>query len=117
MKHQIRKAESITVYRATCVIEIDDEHFRELNDPYTGNSPEEFAEYLANKDLEELSYEVEDVDIATGDKLRDLSESSWEEYANSCEKGSEVYIQIGEQDEEYRKTGGFRVDEQVESRY
>jgi len=117
MKYQIRKVESITIHRATCVIEVDDQYFRELCDPYTGNSAEEFAKYLAGIDLEELSYEVEDTDMETGDKLRDLAASSWEQYASSAEDGSDIFLQIGEKDESYYKSGGFRIDEHIESRY
>lgn len=116
MKYQIRKVESITIHRATCVVELDDEHFRELSEPYTGNTAEEFANYLADKNFEDLSYEVEDIDIDTGDKLREVVESSWEEYASSLDKGSDVRLQLGEKDAAYHRTGGFRVDEHVESR-
>jgi hypothetical protein len=117
MKYQIRKVESIKIQRATCVVELDDEHFRELGEPYTGNTAEEFAQYLADKDLQELSYEVEDVDIETGDKLRDVANSDMEEYASSAAEGSDIWLQLGEKDEAYYKSGGFRVDEHVESRY
>lgn len=115
MKYQIRKVEAITIYRATCVVELDDKKFRKLeDDPYTGDTAEEFVQYLADKDFESLASEV---DEKTASKLMQIKESEWTEYSNSCEHGSDVHLQIGESDESYRKTGGVRVDEQVESRY
>ena len=115
MKHQIRKVESITILRATCVVELDDKKFRKLEDnPYTGETPEEFMVYLASMDFE---CPPDDLDEKTKSKLMDIKESVWTEYANSCENGSDVWLQIGESDEEYRKTGGFRVDDQIESNY
>jgi hypothetical protein len=115
MKHQIRKVESITIYRSTCVVELDDNKFRKLEDtPYTGNSQEEFMTYLASLDFE---FPPEDLDDKTASKLMEIKESEWTEYSNSCEHGSDVWLQIGEADESYRKTGGFRVDDQIESNY
>lgn len=115
MKYQIRKTESITLYRATKVVELDDKKFRKLEDnPYTGKTPEEFVTYLTLLDFQDPPY---DLDEDTAQLLRDIAESEYVEYANSCEKGSDVWLQIGKKDEQYRKTGGFRVDMQVESNY
>lgn len=117
MKYQIRKVESITILRATCVVELDDKKFRKLtDDPYTGETAEDFANYLAYKNLEDLSIEMEDICVKTAKKLMEIKESAWEEYASSLDKGSDIHLQVGEKDESYRKTGGFRVDEHVESR-
>lgn len=115
MKYQIRKTESITSYRATKVIELDDKKFRKLEDnPYTGTTSEEFMVYLASMDFQDPPY---DLDEKTAQLLRDIAESEFVEYGNSCEKSSDVWLQIGEKDEGYRKTGGFRVDDQIESNY
>ena len=116
MKHQIRKVESITILRATCVVELDDKKFKKLADPYTGTTAEDFANYLADKDFEELSYEMEDIDMETASKLMEIKDSVWEEYASSLDKGSDVHLQVGEKDDAHYKTGGFRVDEHVECR-
>jgi len=115
MKHQIRKVEQITIYRATCVVELDDKKFRKLEDnPYTGNTPEEFMAYLANMDFCDPPY---DLDEKTAAKLTEITDSEWTEYSSSLDKGSNVWLQIGEKDEEYRKTGGFRVDDEIETYY
>ena len=117
MKHQIRKVEEITIWRATCVVELDDKKFKKLSeDPYTGNTAEEFANYLADKNFEDLSIIMEDICMETAQNLMHIVESPWEEYASSLDKYSNVHLQIGEKDEAYRKSGGFRVDEDVESR-
>jgi hypothetical protein len=113
MKHQIRKTEAITIYRATKVIVLDDKKFRKLDEnPYTGDSPEEFMQYLAAMNFAEPPYDLDD---DTQELMQELAESEYVEYGSSAEKGSEIYLQIGEQDESYRKTGGFRVIDQTES--
>ena len=117
MKYQIRKVESITILRATCVVELDEKKFKKLSDPYTGTTAEDFANYLADKDFEELSIEMEDVCVKTAQKLMDIKESAWEEYSSSLDNGSDTHLQVGEKDESYRKTGGFRIDEHVECRF
>jgi hypothetical protein len=117
MKHQIRKVEEITIWRATNVVELDDKKFKKLSeDPYTGTTAEDFANYLADKNFEELSLIMEDICPKTAQALMDIVESPWEEYASSLDKYSNIHIQIGEKDEAYRKSGGFRVDEDVQSR-
>lgn len=115
MKYQIRKVESITIYRSTCTVELDEKKFKKLKEnPYKGNSQEEFMVYLATMDFENPPYDLDD---KTASKLYEIKNSEWTEYANSCEKGSDVWLQIGEADESYYKTGGFRVDDQIESSY
>lgn len=115
MKYQIRKAETITVYRATKAITLDDKRFRKLEDnPYTGNSEEEFLEYIAGLDFNDLPY---DLCSEQADLLAELSESEMEEYGSSLDKCSDIWIQIGEEDPEYRKTGGFDVRGETQYNY
>lgn len=115
MKYEIRKVENVTSYRATNVIKLDDEKFRKLEEnPYNGKTEEEFMTYLTTLNFQEPP---DDLDDETSELLRDIAESNFEEYGNSCENGSDVYIQIGEIDEEYYKTGGFKVNNQIESNY
>ena len=117
MEYQIRKVEEITIYRCTNVVELDDKKFKKLSeDPYTGTTAEDFANYLADKNFEELSIVMEDICPKTAEKLMEIVEGGWEEYASSLDKYSNIHLQVGEKDESYRKTGGFRVDEHVESR-
>ena len=54
MKYKIRKRENITMYEASEVVELDDKHFRKLEEnPYTGDSEEEFLKYISNLNLYE----------------------------------------------------------------
>jgi len=113
MKYQIRKSESITILRCTESVELDDKKFRKLSDnPYTGETQEDFMNYIAGLDLEDLPYDLDD---KTAQKLYSLQQSEWTEYASSLDKGSNVWLQIGAKDESYWKTGGFRVDDQTET--
>lgn len=115
MKYQIRKVESVTSIRSSLVIELDPKKFKKLEiNPYTGDSEEEFMTYMSEFDFEDPPYDLDD---NTSKLLMDLSNSTWEEYANSCEKGSNVWLQIGEKDSAYYKTGGFKVNDEIESRY
>jgi hypothetical protein len=106
MKYQIRLTEEMTVYLASEPIEIDPEQFRDISEPYTGNSREEFVEYLSKL----LPYNYpDDLDPDIVKVLEDLVESDTVEYSNSAEKCPKRFIQIGESDEDYKKTGGFKV--------
>jgi len=115
MKYQIRKVEAITIYRSTVVVELDEKKFSKLEDnPFTGAGAEEFAEYLANLDFTDPPFDLDDDSV---EKLQKISESEWTEYASSADKGSSVWLQIGKEDSQHRRTGGFRVDQEVESNY
>lgn len=115
MKYQIRKAEAITVYRASKVITLNDNDFRNLDEnPYTGETEEDFMNYLADFDFQNPP---DDLDFDTAQLLIDLVDASYEEYANSAEKGSDVYLQIGEANPEYWKTGGFKVNNETQTNY
>ena len=115
MKHQIRKVESITILRSTIVVELDDKKFRKLEEkPYTGETQEDFMNYIADLDLHDLPY---DIDPKTGDELEKLRDSEWTEYASSLDKSSNVWVQIGKVDPEFRKTGGFNVIDETQTNY
>jgi hypothetical protein len=113
MKYQIRKVEEITIWQATEVAELDPKKFKKLEEnPYTGNSEEEFLTYIQGF-INNCRYDgfPLDLDDATANELDKMIENvNWTEYANSCEKGETSWFQIGEKNEEYRKTGGFKVN-------
>ena len=110
MTYKIRKRENVTLYLASEVIELEDKPFRELEEnPYTGDSQEEFLSYINNLNLEfdnapdELDYEVQD-------KLNKLGQNiKWTEFGSSAQKGSDTWYELGEEDESYRRTGGFDI--------
>ena len=108
---QIRKVEQITSYLATAPVEIDPEKFRNISEPYTGDSEQEFVDYLAGI----FPYSIpEDLDDETKEILSKLHEADMEEYSSSLDKGEKIGLQVGEEDFNYRKTGGFRVDAEAD---
>jgi hypothetical protein len=110
MKYQIRKVEEITIWQATEVVELDPKKFKKLEEnPYNGNSEEDFLKYIAEF-VNKCRYDgvPYDLDSKTADELDKMIENvKWTEYANSCEKGENSWYEIGEKDESYRRSGGF----------
>ena len=113
MKYQVRKVEEITIWQATEVAELDPEAFKNLEEnPYTGNSEEEFLKYIQGF-INNCRWDgfPSDLDGDVEEELDKMIENvNWTEYANSCEKGETSWFQIGEKDEEYRRTGGFKIN-------
>lgn len=113
MKYQIRKVEEITSWQATEVAELDPEAFKNLEEnPYTGNSEEEFLNYI-QEFINTCRWDgfPNDLDPDATDELDKMVENvQWTQYANSCEKGETSWYQSGEKNEEYRKTGGFKIN-------
>ena len=118
MKYQILKVEEITIWQATEVAELDPESFKNLEDnPYTGSTEEEFLNYI-RKFINNCRWDgvPSDIDTDVADELDKMIENvKWTEYANSCEKGETSWFQSGEKNEEYRRTGGFKVNFDVEN--
>ena len=53
MTYKIRKRENLTVYLASQIIELDPNNFRNLEEnPYTGDSQEEFLNYISNFNID-----------------------------------------------------------------
>jgi antirestriction protein ArdC len=95
MKYQVRRCEKYTAYLAAPVAHLDPEDFRNHeNYPYEGNSEEDFLNYIKVFDLDDID---------------GLSDETIEEYANSAHKFCDQWFEIGEENEEYRKTGGFNA--------
>ena len=105
---QIRKCERVTVYNTTEVANLNTENFKNLSIPFEGETDEEFLSYL-----EENRYELEDIyeefDEETLSELNKLWEPEWTEYSNSAWNGEDSWLEGGEVNEEYTKTGGFEV--------
>ena len=113
MKYQIRKVEQITLWQATEVAELDPEDFKNLEEnAYTGDSEEEFLNYLKgfvdSCRWNGFPYDLDGRTTAELNKM--IDNTNWTEYANSCEKGETSWLQIGEKNEEYHKTGGFKIN-------
>lgn len=108
MKIQIRKVESITILRATKAIEVDIKKFKnkKLNNPFTGETKEQFAEYLSDIWPYGLP---EDLDDKTIEALESLNEMDMEEFYCSVDKCENSWLEVGEVDPSFRKSGGFKV--------
>ena len=103
---QIRKCERVTSYSTTEVANLNPEDFKNISFPFEGESDEEFLSYL-----DENRYELEEIweefSEETLSELNKLWEPEWTEYSNSAWKGEESWLEGGEVNEEYTKTGGF----------
>jgi hypothetical protein len=105
---QIRKCERVTVYNATEVANLNPEDFKNVSVPFEGESDEEFLSYLEDNryDLEDI---YEEFSQETLDELNKLWEPEWTEYSNSAWNGEDSWLEVGNVNEEYTKTGGFEV--------
>lgn len=105
---QIRKCERVTVYNATEVASLNPEDFKSISFPFEGESDEDFLLYL-----EENRYELEEIWEEFGEEtlseLNKLWEPEWTQYSNSAWDGEDSWLEGGEANEEYTKTGGFDV--------
>jgi len=118
MKYQIRKVEEITIWQTTEVAELDPKKFKKLEDnPYTGETEEDFLKYIQefinNCRYDGIPYDLDEKTASEIDKM--VENINWKEYANSCEKGETSWFQIGEKNEEYHRTGGFKINHSVEN--
>lgn len=105
--YQLRKCETYTVTRQTETINLDPEKFRNISVPYEGDSEEDFLSYINELDFYEVSSELDEETANELDKFYDMAD--WEEWYNSAWDGEENWIEIGESDVEYRRTGGFNA--------
>lgn len=103
---QIRKCERVTVYNTTEVANLNPEDFKNISFPFEGESDEEFLSYL-----DENRYELEEIweefSEETLSELNKLWEPEWTEYSNSAWNGEDSWLEAGEVNEKYTKTGGF----------
>jgi hypothetical protein len=105
---QIRKCERVTVYNTTEVANLNPEDFKNISFPFEGESDEEFLSYL-NENRYELEEIWEEFSEETLSELNKLWEPEWTEYSNSAWKGEDSWLESGEINESYSKTGGFEV--------
>ena len=105
MKYQIRKAAKVTTIYSTCVIELEPEDFRNHeNNPYQGNSEEEFILYLR-------VFNSEDTDGLSDESYSALMEIFDHPELNiiysTTEDCEDSWLEIGEKNPQCRKAGGF----------
>ena len=110
MTYKIRKRENVTVYMTSEIVELDPNDFRELEEnPYKGDSQEEFLKYIDSLNLQ-YNEPPEELDWDIQEELKKLGENlSWTEFGNSAEQGTDTWYELGEEDAAYRRTGGFNI--------
>lgn len=101
--YQIRKVESYTILRHTETAYLDPEKFRQFG--YNGDSEEEFLNFISELDIDDI---YEDLDKETLDELVSIKEDyNYTEYYNSAWDDENSWFEIGEENKEYSKYGGF----------
>jgi len=103
--YQIRKVETYTVSQHTETANLDPEKFRELG--YEGDSEEEFINFIAELYIDEV---YDQLDEETRNELSKIKEDySYTEFYNSAWDGENSYYEIGQDNPEWRRTGGFEM--------
>mgnify|MGYP000073327165 CR=1 FL=1 len=103
--YQIRKVESFTVLQHTTTANLDPEKFRQFG--YEGDSEQEFLDFITELEFDEI---YEELDEETRNELGSIkSDYEWTEYYNSAWDGENSWYEIGEENPEWRRTGGFEV--------
>ena len=109
-KIYVRKVERYTVWEASKPIEVDVEKLRKCEPPYEGDSPEELLEYLDENVYNNYDWSEENAEVYGEDESYDLTMDEvyeMEVYSDSREKFEDSWIEVGQPNEEYRKTGRF----------
>ena len=109
-KIYVRKVERYTVWEASKPIEVDVEKLRKCEPPYEGDSPEELLEYLEKNVYNNYEWSEKNAEVYGEDESYDLTMDEvyeMEVYSDSREKFEDSWIEVGQPNEEYRKTGRF----------
>ena len=104
MKKHFRATEYFTIHAATEPVEIDSDWFPDFD----GSTEQEFFDYIS-ENYNELA-EDESLPEEVRDALWTLIDGEKFDYFNSCTKVYEVDIQMGQPNDEWRKTGNFEVE-------
>ena len=114
--YQIRKCEKFTSWQAGPVANLDPEKFRNLSIPYEGSTEEDFMNYIASN-----SYELEEIyqelDEETLNEMEAIWHPEYKEYSNSTWKFEDSWYEIGKENPEYSKYGGFESSHDTLSEY
>lgn len=105
---QIRKCERVTIYNTTEVANLNPDDFRNLSIPFEGETDEEFLAYL-DENKWELEENYEEISEEVLNELNKLWEPEWTEYSNSAWNGEDSWLESGEVNESWTKTGGFEI--------
>lgn len=109
-KIYVRKVERYTVWEASKPIEVDVEKLRKCEPPYEGDSPEELLEYLDENVYNNYDWSEENAEVYGKDESYNLTMDEvydMEVYSDSRDKFEDSWIEVGQPNDEYRKTGRF----------
>lgn len=111
---QIRKCQRVVSYLSAEVATLNPEDFKKLSIPFEGETDADFLSYLEENlyELTEVIYEEIDEDVLS--ELSKVWETEWTEYSNSAWNGEDSWLESGEVNEEYSKTGGFEITNSTE---
>ena len=104
--------EQYTIQESTQPIILKIDLLRKCDPPYEGNSDKELAEYFT-ENIQDDYYEWEERNRSVyGDEVDKLclTEAEKEVYYDSRMKSGNLWLDVGETDEEYQRTGGFKID-------
>jgi|LauGreDrversion4_2_1035121.scaffolds.fasta_scaffold103402_4 hypothetical protein len=103
--YKIRKVEKFTILQHTETANLDPEKFRQFG--YEGNSEEEFLTFIEDLDIDDV---YDDLDEETRSELSGIKmDYSWFEYYNTAWDGENSWFEIGEENPNWTKTGGFEI--------
>ena len=109
----MRTRTSYTVTEVTKAVTLDPEEFRKCEPPFTGDTPQEFFDYIVDC-MQYGAYDFvetnSDLSEETANKLYGFyDEPEWEVMFDSRNKSEEIVFELGEIDPEYRKYNGFNA--------
>ncbi len=103
--YQLRKVESYTLLQHTETANLDPEKFRKFG--YEGDSEEEFLYFIQDLEFDDV---YEELDEEVRNELSKIKEDYyWTEYYNSAWDGENSWYEIGKDNKEWTKTGGFEI--------
>ena len=112
MAYQLRKVERYTNWEATKAVTLNPDDFTTLSYPYTGTTEAEFMDYIQElyyEDWYEICEELEALDyMDSADALSTLFEGEMEVYSSTTDNEEDMWVEVGEVNEEYSKYGGFK---------
>lgn len=115
MPFTLRKVERRTLWEASQPVSLNPESFSKLTEnPYTGDlvSEEEFVAYIQSlyfEDFYEIGNELEELGfVDDANSMFTIFEGELKAYSDSSENGETSWFEIGEENPEYRKVGGFK---------
>ncbi len=92
--YQIRKCKQFTSYQAGEPANLDPEKFKNLSIPYSGETEQDFFDYIT-ENAWELENIYEELDEETRSELEKIWMPEYEEYSNSEYKFEDSWMELG----------------------